>query len=175
MPAVKTIAPQWTCSRSISPRRAGTAEIELVLAVMVLVTLLMLTLGAMRIAVARLDTANEAQFEAFQDATAAATPRHADGSDLEPLPGVGQFRPGLANRTHVVRPTTQVVVSAGNRESISAEVGGRAGLPSPAWTYWAFPVGGDDRATTAGWFEEHADESHGPLADPLRLAPSWKP
>ena len=157
------------------PLRRGTAEIELVLSIVVLISLLMLTLGAMKIAIARLDTANTAEFEAFFDATSAQDPQYTGSSDLAPIEGVGASRPGLPNRTHVAKPTAEVTISTGNRDALTTTVGGRAGLASPAWNYSAFPVGSADRAVTGGWFSDHVNESHGQLTDPLRLAPAWKP
>ncbi|QOV88401.1 hypothetical protein [Humisphaera borealis] len=158
----------------INPRR-GTAEIELVLSVVVMITLLMLTLGAMKIAIARLDTANTAEFEAFYDATSAQDPQYTGYSDLTPIGGVGNVRPGLPDRTHVAKPTARVTISTGNRESLTTETGGKAGLISPAWNYSGYPVGSADHVVTGGWFGDYANESHGQLTDPLRLAPAWTP
>jgi len=154
----------------------GTAEIELILSVVLLITILMLSLGAMRIAVERLNTSNAATFEAFSNATTGQTPQYTDDTDLVPIDGIGSIRPGLPNRTHVPRPTTQVSVYAGNKETLpAATIGAKAGLASPAWTYSAYPVGGADAQATQQWFLDDAAESHTYLSDPLRLAPAWTP
>src|SRR5688572_17277546 len=120
--------------------RRGTAEIELILSVVVLITIMMLAIGAMRIGMARLETARSATFEAFRNATTDPVPLYTGDGDLEPIPGVGSVRPGLPNRTHVPRPEAEVTVYAGNKESLPpVTVGGRAGLASPPWTYSAYP------------------------------------
>lgn len=155
--------------------RKGTAEIELVLSIVVLITLLTLTVGAMRIALARLDTANTAQFEVQFDATSSEDPQLTGRGDLTPIDGIGASRPGLPQRTHVATPTAEVRVSAGNREQIETTVGGKAGLISPAWNFAAYPVGGSDRDVTGDWFGTYTEESHGQLVSPLRLAPAWQP
>jgi hypothetical protein len=143
----------------------------------VLVTILMLALGAMRIGVARLDTAGTASFEAFRNATSGPVPLYTDDRDLAPIDGTGAVRPGLPNRTHVPRPEQTVSVYAGNNETLpDVTVGAKAGLAGPPWTYSAYPVGGQDRADTEQWFLDYAGESHTTdLGDPLRLAPAWAP
>ena len=158
------------------PRRRGTASIELILSVVLLITIMMLGLGAMHLATARLDTSNNATFEAFSNATTGQTPQYTDNGDLTPIDGIGSVRPGMPNRTHVPRPTTQVSVYAGDNQTLpSTTIGAKAGLTSPAWTYGAYPVGGNDEQATQQWFLDDAAESHTYLTDPLRLAPPWTP
>jgi hypothetical protein len=159
----------------ISARR-GTAEIELILSVVVLLTVMFLALGAMRIAAARLSTARTANVEAFRNATIDATPMYTGDGGLPPVDGVGAVRPGLPNRTHVPRPKQDVSVAAGDRQTLPpVTVGGKAGTAGPPWTYSAYPVGGQDEADTEQWFLDDAAESHTNLTDPLRLAPAWTP
>src|SRR5690349_14017865 len=81
------------------PRR-GTAEIELILSVAVLMTIMFLALGAMRLAAARLSTARTANVEAFRNATVESTPMYTGDPGLPPVDGIGAVRPGLPNRTH---------------------------------------------------------------------------
>jgi hypothetical protein len=158
------------------PRHRGTASIELILSVVLLITIMMLGLGAMHLATARLDTSNNATFEAFSNATTGQTPQYTDDGDLAPIDGIGSIRPGMPNRTHVPRPTTQVSVYAGDNQTLpSTTIGAKAGLTSPAWTYSAYPVGGADEQATQQWFLDDAAESHTYLTDPLRLAPPWTP
>src|SRR4051812_36566113 len=73
----------------ISRRRRGTAEFELILSVVVLLTVMFLALGAMRIAVARLGTARTAGVEAFRNATVESTPMYTGDGGLTPVDGVG--------------------------------------------------------------------------------------
>ena len=148
----------------------------MILSVLLLITIVMLGLGAMQIATARLNTSNTATFEAFSNATTGQTPQYTDDGDLTPIDGIGSIRPGLPNRTHVPRPTTQVSVYAGNKETLpSATIGAKAGLASPAWTYSAYPVAGADEQATQQWFLDDAADSHTELTEPLRLAPAWTP
>ena len=154
----------------------GTADIELILSAVVLITILMLALGAMQIGIARLDTARSATFEAFSNATTGATPQYTGDSDLQPIDGIGSVRPGLPNRTHVPRPETDVAVYAGNKQTLpTATVGSKTGLASPAWIFSAYPVSGQDETDTEQWFLQDASESHTFLTDPLRLSPAWEP
>src|SRR3954468_2737276 len=133
--------------------RPGTAEIELILSVAVLMTVMFLAMGAMKIAAARLSTARTANVEAFRNATVESTPMYTDDSGLTPVDGVGAVRPGLPNRTHVPREKQDVSVYAGNKETLPpVTVGGKAGVAGPPWTYSAYPVGGQDAADTAQWF-----------------------
>ena len=157
-------------------RRRAVAEIELILSAVVLITVLVLSLGAMKIGLARLDTAHGAAFEAFHNATADPTPQYTGDADLAPIDGTASERGGLPNRTHVPRPAAEVDVYAGNKQSLPpVQVGGKAGLAGPAWTYSAYPVGGQDQDATRQWFLDYAAESHTFLDDSLRLAPAWRP
>ena len=168
----------WTgCSRPVpASRRRATADIELILSVGLMVTILMLGLGAMHLAIARLDTSNQATFEAFNNATTGQNPMYTDDSDLTPIDGIGSIRPGMPNRTHVPKPTQQVSVYAGSGQTLApVTIGSKAGLASPPWTYSAYPVGNADEDATQQWFLDDASESHTFLTDPLRLAPAWTP
>lgn len=156
-------------------RRRGTAEIELILSVTILISILVLTVSAMRIGVARLDTVGQAVRDAFRDATVERNPRHTGDGELSPLEGIGSVRSGMPNRTHVRRAERKVAVNTGDTPMPDVTVGGKAGLAGPSWTFPAYPVGGGDRAETEGWFMDYVGESHDELTDPLRLAPAWTP
>jgi hypothetical protein len=156
--------------------RRGTADIELMLGTAILVTVLMLVLGAMKIAVARLEMSRTATFEAFENATSDPVPQYTGDGELQPLDGITSVRPGLPNRTHVPRPTKEVSVYAGNKETLPPfKLGARAGLAGPPWAFSAYPVGGQDLTDTQNWFLNYGSESHTWLTDPLRLAPPWTP
>jgi hypothetical protein len=156
--------------------RRGTAEIELILSVVVLMTVMMLALGAMKLGLARMETARSAQYDAMRDGVIDPDPRFTGDPRLQPIEGINAVRPGFPNRTHVPRPTQDVTVRDGNGGALPTfTVGGRAGLASPTWTYWGYPVGGADRGASEQWIDDYVTESHGTIVAPLRLAPSWEP
>ena len=157
--------------------RRGTAEIELVLSVVVLISILMLIVGATKLAVARLDTARSAQSEAFLDATTAPTPAYADDSQLPPIDGIATVRPRTSKTEPTFRdPPPKSRSNAGNHQTLPPfTIGGKAGPAGPPWSYPAYPVGAADLTATEQWFVDYITESHAPLINPLRLAPSWTP
>lgn len=156
--------------------RHGIAEIELVLSVLLLITVLMLLQGAMRLGVARLGTGQQAGFQAFHNATADVLPQYVTDPDSTPVVGYSDIRSGLPNRLHVPRPTAPVTVFTGDSQStLSAQMEGAAALGGPFWIYTAYPVGGGDESMTRLWFEDYADESHTRYADSLGLVPPWAP
>ena len=171
-----SVAPSASSSSPFHRHRRGTAEFELILSVVVLSTILMLSIGAMRVGMARMETARNAQFEAMKDAITAQSPQYTGDPRLQPIGGVGEVRPGFPNRTHVPRPTADVTVQDGNNGTLPPiTVGGSAGLASPAWTYWGYPLGSEDRDASENWVRGYVTESHGDIVAPLRLAPAWEP
>ena len=156
-------------------RRRGTAEVELLLSVIVLLALLFLVRGGYQLMLARMDMIHTAGFRAMQEATASGNPQYTDDGDMPALDGIDAVRPGLPNRMHVPRLTTTVSIDSGANQTLSPKtVGGMAAVASPSWTYSAWPVGSDRSATTQ-WFQTYADESHSELVYPLGLAPVWTP
>ncbi len=156
-------------------RRRGTAEIELVFSVVVLICIFMLLGSGVKLMLARLEMVQTADFQAMQNATAGGTPQYTDDADMPAIDGIGAVQPGLPNRMHVPRPNTSVTVNAGNGQTQApVQIGSYAAVGSPSWTYSAWPVGSDQSATEQ-WFESFADESHSELVAPLGLAPVWTP
>ncbi|MGA2499357.1 MAG: hypothetical protein ABSH20_16580 [Tepidisphaeraceae bacterium] len=158
------------------PRR-GVAEIELMLIICVIITLLMLTRGAMQLGLARLNTAETAIFEATNDATDTRhPPMYTDDPSLQAVTGYTNLRPGLPNRTHVIWPQSPVTIYTGDRQPLSPfTVSGKAAMISPAWAYSGYPVGEADVDAIAQWFDDYVSESHEELIVPLGLAPAWRP
>lgn len=154
--------------------RRGTAEIELLLSVFALVGILLLTLAAVRIALARLSTADESSLRA---ARYVATGEEAgDTEPFTPTTGYTNIRPGLPNRAFAPRNTQSVTITQGGENaSTTITLKGTAAAIAPAWTYPADPTGGADYAANEQWFSNYIDESHGALIGPLQLAPAWPP
>ena len=153
--------------------RRGTAEIEALLGILVLMSVLLLVRGARELGEARLDVGSDATIAAFRDATLASPPLYADNSRLTPVTGYASIRPGLPNRTHV--PETSSAVDVGISGLPRMGVSSEAAVPSPAWTFRGNPVGDSDHARTQSWFETYVDESHMELIDPLGLDEPWHP
>ncbi len=157
-----------------SPRwRRGTAEIELLFCCMLLITLLFLVKGAMRIGALRLSTTSSTSFKAFHDAISANPPAYA-GNDPAPLDGFESIRPGFPKRMHNTHDTALVVGKTVNDETFAANIGYKAAVISPAWTFSGYPVPGDQNYNNA-WLADYVDESHANLNSPLGLAPAWPP
>lgn len=156
--------------------RAGTAEIELLLLVVIFITLLMLVKGSMELGLARLQTAEDALLQVFRDATMASPPQYDADQSLRTVIGYGEIRPGLPLRSHVSRPERDVTIYGGDKEPLPPfTVGASAALPSPAWAYSGHPYVPADRQATQFWFEDYVPESHSELIEPLGLAAPWPP
>ena len=158
--------------------RRGVAEIELLLVICVIITLLMLTRGAMQLGLARLDTAETAAVEVNKDATDHHhPPMYTNDPSLQMVTGYSNIRPGLPNRVHVLWPEKQVTIYTGDSSQPPSPftVGGKAGMMGPPWAYSGFPAGPMDVDALAAWFDDYVSESHEELIAPLGLAPSWRP
>jgi len=136
----------------------------------VLITILLLTVGLLHLASARLSTAQTANYQAFHDAIQANTPQYADNASYPPLDGITSIRPGFPNRLHVPMPKQTVLF----QNLKATTVGSWTAVAAPAWSYSCYPVGGDSSAT-AQWFTSYVDESHQGLYQPLGLSPAWAP
>lgn len=157
--------------------RRGVAEIELIVACFILVSLLMLSMSAVKIGMARLNTVRTAQYETFHDANSRAAPQHVDGALLSPVPGfAAQRSPALPNRAHSLQQTEEVFIRTGDQaRDRPATLFGQAAAISPSWVYSGYPVGPADHAANGNWVTEYVAESHGQLVSPLRLVPAWEP
>ncbi len=161
-------------------RRRGTAEIELLLSISVLIVLLNGTIFFRKLGHARLGGLQTTGFEAFQDATQANPPQYATNPVDSPVDGFTSVRPGLPNRLHEPKISTPVSVvfidqsNPQNSSTTNATMVASSALPSPSWTFPAYPDSADETATSQ-WFQNYVQESHQELIDPLGLAPAWTP
>ena len=159
-------------------RNRGTAEIELLLVIPILLTLLFITRGLFSLGEARIQNVWDAQQKAYSDAIHFAPPRHTNGT-LQPPTGFAYVRPGLPNRLSQHSNSTTVTY-APNIPLKPVTLADTAAFAAPAWSYSAFPIhdaGGsyNDATTTHNWFADYAGEIRTPLEDPLGLSPANPP
>lgn len=170
----RTPSKSSTCTKQ-RRRARGTAEIEAIFAILVLMGILFLAVSAARLASARMKTAQLASFEAFKDGTDRRIPLHVDDTTVPPFGGVGDIRPGLPSRMHVPMETREVELFTGDKDDPNPmKVRSIAALAAPAWSGSGWPVGGDE-STTADWFTTFVEDSHGEVIDPLMLDDTWRP
>ncbi len=155
-------------------RRRGTAEIELLVCAMVMISMLFLIKSSLTIALARVNTTTTAGTLAFNDAILAPDPRFADDQEMQPIDGVGVVRAGLPNRMHVPRIVDPIYNVATTPPVHMMDLKTTAAVLGPPWLFSAYPVPADQQATRQ-WFLDYVDESHSELISPLLLAPAWNP
>jgi len=128
--------------------RRGTAEIELLVVCPLLILIVLMSLGLMKISIARQDTNRQAMFEAYANATAGGTPEYTGDAALPPLNDLGAISPSLSgfpNRVHDPKVTEYATVLPNQSDSFTATVDTTAAMISPAWTFSAYPVGQSDQ------------------------------
>jgi hypothetical protein len=156
--------------------RRGTAEIELLLSILVLISILLLVSAGARIGLARLNALQTVENQALGNAATGQIPLYIGDPALTEVTAEWDDRPGLPNRSHVAHAQHQITILTGGGESIPpANISALAGAISPGWTMSAYPVGGSDESMTANWFDGFIADSHPELVAPLLLAPSWTP
>lgn len=165
-------------STSLQQRcRRGSAEIELLIVITILLSLIMLVSGTLSIGGTRMTTAQYAAFSAFNDATAANPPLYA--GNIQPVAGIANIRPILPNRVHSTDPTARVSgFTGGDGGAFTATIGARAATIGPTWAYSAYPIGGSDQAVLQDWFEEcvlDAAAIDSSARSALGLAAPWQP
>ena len=159
-------------------RRRGVAEIEAIFCAVVLALLMLMGIGALKIAGTRMTTQNAAIYDSFKDSTNRPSPTLEGDSLLTPIDGTTTVRPGLPNRTHVSRQETHLNVNVDAGQTIPAVIQALAGTIGPQLSYGAYP-NLDDREdgekNVKDWFNAYVEESHSEVIDPLGLAPAWSP
>src|SRR5262245_11869655 len=125
-------------SRATLRGRRGTAEIELLMVIPLLLVLLFITKGTLQLGEARLRNAFDAEQQASTDDISSAPPTDTN-RNLQPIDGIASVRPGLPNRMHdreqsrIVTPWQHVPL---NKITLTEH----AAFAAPAWAYTAFPV-----------------------------------
>ena len=153
--------------------RRGTAEIETLLVIPILLFLLMLVAAEAKLGTSRLSTVFSANEMAYRDATAARSPAYAPNSELDPVAGIGVVKPGLPERMHVADASSAVAMNLfGDSKTVNLK--SSAAYASPAWAFSAWPAEGDAQATE-NWFTDYANEVRQNVQDPLELSNPWTP
>lgn len=158
--------------------RRGTAEIELLVVCPLLILIVLMSLGLMKISIARQDTNRQAMFEAYANATAGGTPEYTGDAALPPLNDLGAISPSLSgfpNRVHDPKVTEYATVLPNQSDSFTATVDTTAAMISPAWTFSAYPVGQSDQQPEEQWLQNYVDQSHSQVQTSLALSPAWVP
>ena len=150
--------------------RRGTAEIELMLAIPVLLVILFLTGGSLLLDRARMANAYNAENDAYTQVVSG-TGFTVSG---DPVPADGFFMPLLPNR-YVMANELKSVQIQGVQPPIAAQLDDQAILLDPAWHFSAWPQSGD-RGSLQGWFTAYVGESHpADIVDALELAAPGPP
>lgn len=158
----------------------GSAEIELLIACIILISLILLVGSTLKIGGARLKATQQASFQAFHNATEESVPRYTDDPAAQPIGNsIADIRPTLPDRVHSPHPTAQASgLTGGDGQTFAVTVGGHAAVISPAWGYSAYPVGANDQATLQTWFENYVQDPAGVddnTRSALGLAAPWQP
>jgi hypothetical protein len=150
--------------------RRGTAEIELMLVIPVLLVILFLVGGSLLLGRGRMSNAYNAENDAYTQVVAGRG--FAESSD--PVPPEGYFMPVLPNR-YVTADELQNIQIRGIRPPINKQLSDRGILLDPAWHYSAWPQGGDGPMIQA-WFAAYVGESHpAEIVQALGLRPATPP
>jgi hypothetical protein len=163
------------CTRAFQARRRGTAEIELLLVIPVLLTFLLLAGGALALGTGRLANIFHAENGAY---TQIETGRGLTSGNIIPIEGIAAFRPvpGLPNRFAYAEATQTVRLSMGERTTqVVHTFDDRAVFLDPSWHLDEVPRLGDS-GTLQSWFSEYVAESHpADLVYSLGLQPAGPP
>jgi hypothetical protein len=171
-------------SNSIHNSPRGTAEIELILIIPILLALLFLAKGSLGLGAARLQNGFQAEQTAYSDATTpTAAPADSASGNLAPTVGFVSDLPNLPdtlpNRMHVSTGTVNYTPAAHvplNPITMTEQ----AAFASPAWAYSAWPAGNSggfqDSTATDNWFSDYAAQVRDNTAiTALGLSPSSPP
>lgn len=167
-------APTPKCRPSSAGRRCharGTAEIELLLVIPLLLTILFLAGGATSLGKARMSNAYNAENGVYTQVVSGVG--FSPANDPTPPAGVGM--PLLPTRYAMADEVKNVTLASGLNVPWTATLNDRAIMLDPAWTYSAWPQTGD-RPAIAAWFTAYVDESHpADVVQALGLQPPGPP
>lgn len=166
------------CPRRCCPGfRRGSAEIELLIACVILLSLLLLVAGTTRGGAARLTATQQAAYQAFHDATESSAPLYTNDPAAQPIQNT--IADLSSDRVHAPHPTAQARgLTGGDGRSFSVTVGARAAAISPAWAYSGYPIGQSDQAVLQRWFDDRVRDAAGidePTRTALGLSDPWQP
>jgi hypothetical protein len=164
-------------SKGGARRRRGTADVELLMTIIIMLFTLFVAWGAGRIARLRLQVSDEAHTAAVRDAIASTSVQDATDSTVNPMTGEdgNSLSDPLPNRVHTTSKSGTITLQVPNgqpQHAYTLTFGGSS--ISPAWTYTAYPFD-SDKANTQSWYENQTGTYHQPLEGPLQLKPVWTP
>jgi hypothetical protein len=169
---MRSICTSTCCARR---RRLGTAEIELLLVIPVLLAFLLLAGGALALGTGRLANVFHAENNAY---TQIETGQGLTAGAVAPIEGIATFRPvpALPNRFAYAEPTQTVQLNLGEKSTQLAHTfDDRAVFLDPTWHLDNQPALGDPGALQA-WFTDYVAESHSAdLVNSLGLQPAGPP
>jgi hypothetical protein len=180
----KSHSPPSTSSPARNHRR-GTAEIELLLAIPVLLVILFLVGAMFQLGPDRIRNVSEAERVAYEDATASPAPS-AISDDPSPITdpinsvAAASGLPELPNRIHTANVQKQLNDSFGNLKFKDLTLTNSAAFSAPAMLYSGWPYAADQQSVS-DWTNQYAIWSVGDSSDPssiagsLDLAPGWPP
>jgi hypothetical protein len=160
-------------SSSTDRSRRGAAEIELLLAIPLLVTILWLIWGTLRIGALRLLTTQSAHYNAFADATVRDTPLIASDAASQDLGALDDGLPALPNRVHLADSNDTLAINPGALRALPRiTIHHTAQTISPPLSFSSYPVVTDHQALF-DWFTAYADEATADIRYPLGLSDTW--
>jgi hypothetical protein len=161
---------QWSVASRKCQR--GNAEIELLLVIPLLLTILFLIGGTLSLGKARLTNAYNAENDAYTQTVSGIG--FAPSNDPVPPDGINAVRPALPNRYVLADELRNVTINELDA-SPTFRLNTRAILLDPAWHYSAWPQSAD-RPAIQDWFDAYVAESHPPVVvNALGLQPAWPP
>jgi hypothetical protein len=137
-------------------RRRGTAEIELMLVIPVLLVILFLAGGAMTWGRAWLANVYNAENNVYGQVVAGRGLEIA--GDVAPFDGINALKPALPNR-FAFADERQVVAIEGVKGLQPVQLEDKAIMLDPAWQISAWPQT-EDRGIIQQWFAAYVEESH---------------
>jgi len=150
--------------------RLGTAELELLLVIPVLLLILFLAGGMLTLGTARMSNVYNAENNAYGQVVAGRG-FYISG---DPAPVSDPDGPGLPNR-FVLADEKKTVLLTHQTNPHFVNLEDRAIFLDPAWHYSSWPQTGD-RAAIQGWFEGYVGESHSAdVVTALGLKPAGPP
>lgn len=161
---------QWPGAGGRHPR--GTAEIELLLVIPLLLTILFMIGGTLTLGKARLANAYNAENDVYAQVVAGRG--YSPTNTPVPPDGINAVKPALPNRYDLADEFKNVIIN-GQEMPSTIKLNDRAIMLDPAWHYSSWPQGGD-RQWIQAWFEAYVAESHsGEVVGALGLQPAGPP
>ncbi|MGN6367689.1 MAG: hypothetical protein ACTHN5_05465 [Phycisphaerae bacterium] len=163
----------------------GNAEIELLLAIPVLLVILFLAGAMFQLGPDRIRNVSDAERVAYEDATASPSPANIStdpGPVIDPINSLAAASdlPDLPNRLHTSNVQKQLNDSFGNLTFKDLTLTNSATFASPPLIYSGWPCF-PDQSNVSDWTNQYAIWSVGDTDDPnsiagsLDLAPGWPP